>query len=293
MKSLLRQHLFAVTVVATVVAVLIFWHAGMDAELWGAYTYLGGAALLFAAEQWIPRDASWNYAGQGRRFKYKNAAVDLMFLFGVDPWSVALRLAVAAWIVGHVGKIISLPQISSLPIVAQIVLLTLAADGLRYGIHRMQHRISWLWRFHALHHMPVNLVAISASRTHPLDDLVTYVPETILFLLLGFNAGVVSGFYCVVWVIALISHANVDIAADDWISRLLMHPRYHVVHHTLQSGSQPTFNFAEITTLWDRVFGTFNNDPLAKDFKVGVTSEEPRSLGRELLGSLYLPVQRL
>jgi len=293
MQTLLRQHLFVATVLATVAAVLIFQRCGMDAELWGAYTYLGGAALLFAAEQFIPRDRSWNYAGGGQGFRYKNAAVDLFFMFGVDPLSVAARLFVAVWIADRIGKLFSIPRVSSLPAVAQIVLLTVGADGLRYGIHRLQHRNAWLWRFHALHHMPVNLVAISASRTHPFDDLITYVPETILFLLLGFSISVVSGFYCVVWVIALISHANVDIAPDGWFARLLMHPRYHVAHHALQSGSEPTYNFAEITTLWDRVFRTFRNAPLAGDFKVGVTSKESRGLGRELFGSFYLSVRHL
>jgi sterol desaturase/sphingolipid hydroxylase (fatty acid hydroxylase superfamily) len=104
---------------------------------------------------------------------------------------------------------------------------------------------------------------------------------------------VVSGFYCVVWVIALISHANVDIAPNGWFAGILMHSRYHVVHHSLQASAEPTFNFAEITTLWDRIFGTFSNAPLANDFKVGVTSAQPRSLGRELFGSLYLSVRQL
>jgi sterol desaturase/sphingolipid hydroxylase (fatty acid hydroxylase superfamily) len=293
MQKLLRRYLFDVFVVLTVAAVLIFRRVGMDAELWGAYTYLGGAALLFIAEQFIPRDRSWNYADKGRPIRYKNAAVDLFFLFGVDPWSVTIRLFVALWVVGYMGHVLPIHKASSLPVLAQIALLTLVADFLRYWVHRLQHRIAWLWRFHALHHMPVSLTAISTSRTHPVDDLFTYVPETIFFLLLGFSVEVVSGFYCVVWVIALVSHANVDIAPNGWLARVLMHPRYHVLHHALQSGSEPTFNFAEITTLWDRLFGTFKSEPLPSDFKVGVMSPEPRSLGRELFGSLYLSVSRL
>jgi sterol desaturase/sphingolipid hydroxylase (fatty acid hydroxylase superfamily) len=201
--------------------------------------------FAFIAEQIIPRDKTWNYAGRGRRFRYRNATVDLIFLFGIDPWSVAIRLFVAIWVVGHIGNLLSIPTMSSLPVLMQIVLLTLFADGLRYWIHRLQHRTAWLWRFHALHHMPVNPVAVSTSRTHPFDDLITYMPETILFLLLGFSVDVVSGFYCVVWVIALISHANVDIAPGGWIAGILMHPRYHLAHHAQQSGEEPTFNFGE------------------------------------------------
>ncbi len=293
MQTALHRHLFIATILLTIAAVLIFQRMGMDPELWGAYTYMGGAILLFAAEQVIPRDPSWNYAGKGRKFKFRNAAMDLTFLFGVDPISVSLRMFVAVWVAGHIGNRIPLPRLSSLPVWIQVVLMAVVADGLRYFIHRMQHRVSWLWRFHALHHMPESLVAISASRTHPFDDLITYVPETIVFLLLGFGAGVVSGFYCVVWVIALISHANVDIAPDGWIARIVMHPRYHIAHHTLQSGADPTYNFSEITTFWDRVFGTFRHAPLTNGFKVGVISPEPRSPGRELFGSMYLPVDRL
>jgi len=293
MLTLLRRHLFAAIVILTVVSVLIFRRAGIDAELWDAYTYFGGALLLFAAEQFIPRDRSWNYVEKGKGFKYRNAALDLFFLFGVDPLSVAARLFVAVWLAGRIGRVIVAPRMSALPAVVQIVLLTLAADGLRYWIHRMQHRVSWLWRFHALHHMPSRLVAISASRTHPIDDLFTYVPETILFLLLGFSVEVVAGFYCFAWVIALISHANVDLEPNGCFARVLMHPRYHLAHHTLQGASSPTFNFAEITTLWDRLFGTFKNESLGNEFKAGVESEAPRSIGRELFGSFYLSVRRL
>ena len=293
MQTLLRQHLFVAMVVSAVAAVLIFRQVGIDAELWDAYTYFGGAALLFIAEQIIPRDKSWNYADTGRNFRYKNAIVDLIFLFSVDPWRVAARLFLAVWVIGHIGKVLSIPAMSSLPVLTQILLLTFVADGLRYWIHRLQHRTAWLWRFHALHHIPVNLIAVSTSRTHPFDDLITYVPETVLFLLLGFSVEVVSGFYCVVWVIALISHANVDIAPDGWIAGILMHPGYHLVHHILQSGAEPTFNFGEITTVWDRIFGTFRNVPLGNDFSVGVMSAEPRSLRRELFGSFYLPIRHL
>lgn len=293
MKAFFRRHLFAALIIVTIASVLLFRWAGMDPELWGAYTYLGGGIVLFTAEQIIPRNGSWNYVEKGRKFKFRNAAIDLTFFLGIDSWSVAVRLFVAIWVVRHVGKILAMPSLSSVPVLVQIVGLTLLADGFRYAVHRLQHRTSWLWRFHALHHMPENLVAISASRTHPFDDLVTYVPETVAFLLLGFSPDAVSGFYCVVWVIALVSHANVDIAPDGWLSQIVMHPRFHLAHHELQSGSDPTYNFAEITTLWDRVFGTFRNAPLAEDFRVGVAAPEPRSLGRELFGSLYLPVNRL
>src|SRR5262249_46305085 len=74
----------------------------------------------------------------------------------------------AVWVVGHIGKVLSIHAMSSLPVLTQILLLTFVADGLRYWIHRLQHRTAWLWRFHALHHIPVNLIAVSTSRTHSL-----------------------------------------------------------------------------------------------------------------------------
>src|SRR5262245_39746061 len=58
-QTLLRQNLFVAMVVSTVAAVLIFRRVGIHAESWDAYTYFGATALLFIAEQIIPRNASW------------------------------------------------------------------------------------------------------------------------------------------------------------------------------------------------------------------------------------------
>ena len=40
----------------------------------------------------------------------------------------------------------------SMPYVLQFFLIMFFADIVQYWVHRMFHEISWLWKFHAVHH---------------------------------------------------------------------------------------------------------------------------------------------
>src|SRR5689334_12716893 len=43
-------------------------------------------------------------------------------------------------------------NIITLPLWAQIILGCIAIDLTSYWIHRLEHRIPWLWRLHSVHH---------------------------------------------------------------------------------------------------------------------------------------------
>jgi len=50
--------------------------------------------------------------------------------------------------------------------VVQILLVIVLADALEYAYHRLTHTVGWLWPLHAIHHSPVRLNAVKASRHH-------------------------------------------------------------------------------------------------------------------------------
>ena len=46
-------------------------------------------------------------------------------------------------------------------------------DKLReYAVHRLFHRVPWLWRFHAIHHSSRALDWLAGSRLHLVDIVV-------------------------------------------------------------------------------------------------------------------------
>ena len=51
--------------------------------------------------------------------------------------------------------------------------MVLLSDLFVYWGHRLQHRVGFLWRFHAVHHSAEHLDWLAAHREHPLDTIYT------------------------------------------------------------------------------------------------------------------------
>jgi sterol desaturase/sphingolipid hydroxylase (fatty acid hydroxylase superfamily) len=288
--TILHQILFPGVMGLVIAAVFVMRKMGVNPDLWNAITYNGAAILLMTSEYIIPRNPSWNYYHKGK-FRIREAATEGFFYFVVDAFSGSLMFPVSHFISEFIKNHVHTPGALPIPGVIQFAILLFGLDFIRYWIHRGYHSISFLWRFHALHHMAPRLGAVSTRRSHPLDDLLLYVPESVLVLVLGFDTETVAAFYAIMTVMALVKHTNVDIPVNR-VTALFNLPRFHLRHHELQSGTGTTYNFAEMTTVWDRVFGTFRGAPLTADHQVGVQTESQRSIVRELFGWLYLPINR-
>src|SRR5262245_43526603 len=78
-----------------------------------------------------------------------------------DAWFIAAGAVVAArlgqWADIHVWPV-------AWPLAVQALVLVVVADGLGYWQHRLEHRVAWLWRFHALHHDVERLHVIKSAR---------------------------------------------------------------------------------------------------------------------------------
>lgn len=128
-------------------------------------------------------------------------------------------------------------------------------DFLYYWLHRAQHRIPWLWRYHMVHHSDVNVSASSVGRHHWFEEGFRYFIVTApLVVLMGGAHG------APVWVLGFIvlngifMHWNVSFRFG-MLERLVITPAYHRLHHSIEERHYDT-NFGVFTQLWDRVFGT-------------------------------------
>src|SRR5262245_7155984 len=57
--------------------------------------------------------------------------------------------------------------VASQPWWLQLVEVIVVSDFLIYWAHRLQHRVGFLWRFHADHHSAEHLAWLAAHREHP------------------------------------------------------------------------------------------------------------------------------
>ena len=137
----------------------------------------------------------------------------------------------------------------------QVVLYLLGSDLVMYTTHRLFHTAR-LWRFHAVHHSSEHLEWTSASRFHPVDQILHGAMSDIVMLLLGIPPEVL------VWLMpfnvgtSALVHANLDWDFGPF-RYVLASPVFHRWHHTSadRGGSS---NFAGTFPLYDLMFGTFH-----------------------------------
>jgi sterol desaturase/sphingolipid hydroxylase (fatty acid hydroxylase superfamily) len=168
---------------------------------------------------------------------YVVAVVPLVVVIGVG-FSQALREALP-WVV--------LPPLTVVPHWAAIAIAIVAMDAGNWLAHWSNHRITALWRLHALHHSQKEMSILTSFRTHPLvhtSFLITVVPTVVLFA----NAVVPSTAIVIYLCLATFPHANVRWSFGP-VGRVLVSPSYHRIHHAAQGRND--VNLGTVLTLWD------------------------------------------
>jgi lathosterol oxidase len=144
--------------------------------------------------------------------------------------------------------------IARMPWFLQLFLAVVVADFAEYFIHLALHKVSFLWRFHAVHHSSKALDWIAGSRSHFVDD--TLVRGFILVpLMLGFPQSIILAYLIFVTLHATWTHCNFGPNAK-WLDKFLVMPRYHHWHHTSQKEGIDK-NFAIHFPWIDKIFGTY------------------------------------
>ncbi|MEO1794022.1 MAG: sterol desaturase family protein [Pseudomonadota bacterium] len=161
--------------------------------------------------------------------------------------------------------------------------------------HYISHHVPVLWRLHQVHHADADMDVTTAVRFHPIEILFSMLYKVALVALLGAPAVAVVVFEVILNGCAMFNHANVNL--PGWLDRILrifiVTPDMHRVHHSTERREHDT-NFGFSLSVWDRVFGTYTDQPEGghqgmriglKDYREG----EPSGL----LWSLALPFRKL
>ncbi len=131
------------------------------------------------------------------------------------------------------------------------------SELLVYWVHRLHHRIPFLWRWvHQLHHAAERVDVFGSAYFHPFEILEGTVVGLVFFnVVLGLSPE--AAFLSALWqpFTAVFQHGN--IRTPVWLGYFVQRPEAHCVHH--ERGIHG-FNYANLS-LWDIVFGTFRNPP--------------------------------
>jgi alkylglycerol monooxygenase len=130
-------------------------------------------------------------------------------------------------------------------------------DFCYYWAHRMGHEISILWAAHAVHHQSEDYNLSTALRQTSTGFLFSWIFYLPLFLL-----GMPFEVFVTVNALDLIYQFWVHtqlIGKMGWLDRILVTPSNHRVHHA-QNDVYIDKNYGGILIIWDRLFGTFQEE---------------------------------
>jgi sterol desaturase/sphingolipid hydroxylase (fatty acid hydroxylase superfamily) len=127
------------------------------------------------------------------------------------------------------------------------------SDFCVYWGHRLQHRWTFLWRFHAIHHSAEHLDWLAAHREHPIDSIYTVGLINLPAFILGFPLEALAGLIAFrgLWAIYIHSNVRLPIGPVRWF---IGAPELHHWHH---DRDRDAGNYANISPLMDIVFGTY------------------------------------
>lgn len=171
--------------------------------------------------------------------------------------------------------------IATQPFWLQMIEVVVISDLLIYWAHRFQHKNSFLWRFHKVHHSAPHLDWLAAHREHPIDSIYTIGLINLPAFLMGFPLHAIIGLIAFRGIWAIYIHSNVRFSFGP-IRKLIGAPELHHWHHDLNRNAG---NYANISPLMDVMFGTYVC-PDHEPEKVGIQENFPNNY----IGQLIFPL---
>jgi sterol desaturase/sphingolipid hydroxylase (fatty acid hydroxylase superfamily) len=199
----------------------------------------------------------------------------LLFAIGIGAAITALGLAVRTVIPGNI-----ISAIAHWPLWLQAPAAIALGDLGVYLMHRTEHAVPLLWRFHSVHHAAEEMDFLVAVRNHPVDLLLQRGAAVVPIIALGFSPTALAIYAGAYFWQSFLAHANVRILYGP-LRWLIVSPEFHHWHHANERAAYDR-NFAGFCAFWDVCFGTVHlprRGPRAPDV-YGLTERMPRSYWR-------------
>jgi len=199
------------------------------------------------------------------RFQYhkvKHASLNIFFTITtiIINFVMAFILLLAAdFAVTHQFGILQwLPEMKPW-VFALVGLLLLDFIG-AYLVHFIEHKVTFLWRFHLIHHTDIWVDTTSANRHHPGESVIRFIFTVFGVLIVGGPMWMVFLYQSLSVIFSQFNHANIPLPKklDKFLSYFLISPDMHKVHHHFKLPYTDS-NYGNIFSVWDRLFGTFSS----------------------------------
>jgi sterol desaturase/sphingolipid hydroxylase (fatty acid hydroxylase superfamily) len=187
------------------------------------------------------------------------------------------------------------PAVRELPFPVQVFLALWLKDFIVYWRHRLEHTLTVLWSFHAVHHSSEQVDVMTTHRLHP-GELAIGILVVAPILCVGFDHKAVVLAYAIYGEWNHFIHLNVNIKAPGFLKYIFVTPFMHQWHHAVDEASIGK-NVGVVFAWNDWIFGSaYHPDHWPEKFGFSVPAAEslpPSNIVRHWLYPLQLLVARL
>jgi sterol desaturase/sphingolipid hydroxylase (fatty acid hydroxylase superfamily) len=206
------------------------------------------------------------------RLAFPLAAVGMAAFAAANGWGVLNHFGVPPWLA--------------------VPLAVIALDFVIWLQHVVVHAVPALWRLHRVHHADLDFDLTTGLRFHPLEIALSMLIKFAAIVVLGPPVLAVLVFEVLLNLTSMFGHANVRLPAalDRALRWVVVTPEMHRVHHSIED-DETNSNFGFNLPWWDRLFGTYREQPRAghEAMAIGIRGHrDPREVAR-LPGMLMLP----
>ncbi len=145
----------------------------------------------------------------------------------------------------------------------------IALDFAGYWVHRISHRYNIFWNNHIIHHSSEEFNLACALRQSISEVLKIFTVFLLPAALLGVSPNVIA-VVAPIQLFAQFWYHTQHINKMGWLENVIVTPSHHRVHHAIN----PEYidkNFAQIFIIWDKLFGTFQEELPDKKPIYGIT----------------------
>lgn len=191
------------------------------------------------------------------QYRSKNFLYDFgWWTYNMCVESRLLAPAVIAFFISGKLSFLNIHIADHWPVVPRYLANLVVMDLIRYWVHRSLHATNLLWSFHTTHHSQEVMSFITASRSHPVENFMYLTCNTFVFAVLGSPPAMWMPLHFVLLDIPdILHHSEVPWRFGPWLSRILVSPAFHSLHHSNNVEHQGK-NFGVTFSCWDFMFGT-------------------------------------
>ncbi|MAF61260.1 MULTISPECIES: sterol desaturase family protein [Pseudomonadota] len=147
-----------------------------------------------------------------------------------------------------------------------------ADDFAYYWVHRLGHRVRWMWAAHVIHHSSQHYNLSTALRQTWTGFFTPGLLVSLPLFWLGFHPLMIAFCGGINLIYQFWIHTEAVKRMPRWFEAVMNTPSHHRVHHAINPRYLDS-NYAGVFIVWDKMFGTFVPERDDEPIRYGIVKQ--------------------